>query len=249
LVPWFGSTLSDWHQGVPLVLAIALGSGFAWALLRPSAFASHPLTLWAAIVVWCAVVVLVTGGYGPSRVWSFALPLYLGTAAAGCAALLVRSRRLGAVPAVACAVVALAGFAIGLRDPGHYYREFGSMPEAEGIVQELAGRLREGDGLMTSFPANRPVAYYAERRGILSQVADARDRTSSDVDSPVPSTIYVVLNSPEQTVADVFEYNNRLAGSERMRLADYTLEDSIQIGDARLAIMRSASEQGGKVDR
>jgi hypothetical protein len=236
VLPRLADVWSDWHQGVPLIIEIALLVTALWAVVRYAAIASHRVPFWLPLVLWCAIVTAIEDTLGPVRVYLFALPFYLGLAAAGCVQLL-RSRpqlvNLFALTATAAACTAIA-----LYPPGHFYREFGAMPDAEGLVLELAGQLREGDGLVTTFPANKPVNYYAERYGLLPAVGAARVAADLGDGRQALLHLWVILNSPQETVSQAFSYHNRLAGAEVLHVEHYETVAVKTVGEARLVSLQ-----------
>jgi hypothetical protein len=154
-----------WSEVVPRPVALLWLVGAALAFGLRGFATQRGARLWLPFVAWCALVLIVQHRVPPARVWSFALPLFLGWAAIGVVAACERwaPRRaralvfglallscLGSAPFVAQHVQRLSV------DPGR--------PEA--LASWLAERAAaEPVTFAAHFVLGHRVLYYAQRSG------------------------------------------------------------------------------------
>jgi hypothetical protein len=217
----------DWTQGVPLLVQLMISVALIASFIQR---ARYRVPLWIPILVWCVLIALAQGVVGPVRVWLFALPLILGFAASSSATLLKRENHRTIATAMLVSITSVIYVA---HEPGHFYSEFGEYSDAEAVSRFLADELQEKDALVTAFPANRTVNYYAYRQGISDDVLTARSRTlSGDFER-----MLIVLNTPEASIGSTFESADRALQTNFLAEKVRT-EDTIAIGSSRVVIAR-----------
>ncbi|HUG93809.1 MAG TPA: glycosyltransferase family 39 protein [Planctomycetaceae bacterium] len=106
----------------------------------------------------------------PGRVWLFLLPLAAVLVGTGLSRLLGRLHNAGVrrMGLVAAGVLLAAWPLVNLvrNDSIQSSVETGALPDAEPIVADLGGLLREGEFVLTVSPSSAPLVYYARRRGL-----------------------------------------------------------------------------------
>ena len=218
---------TDWHQGVPLLLQLLLALGIVGACRG----APRLLGLWAALLTGAVLLSLAQGTVGPPRIWIFALPLLLGTAAHGLLAHWPQAWQAKALGAL----VLLVGTAMLVqyaRDGDRsLYAEFGEYADAEAITAHLAEQLEADDGLATMFPANRTINYYARQRGIIQRVSQARTALRN---GDASRTWVVAL--PGTQALDTLAWIDRLNGSS-LATTPYEVMTEIAVGGSRLVLV------------
>jgi hypothetical protein len=146
------NTFGFWNRDIPLLLAGLLAIGFV--------IGSWRVRLGLVAAGTCVVLVLIQRVAPFERVWLFLLPLYVAIASGGLARL-VDGRWL------AIGFGALLGFFTLTSGSIWSSTETGAFPDAEAVTRMLAGRLADGDTLMTTLPASLPeLQYYFPRYGL-----------------------------------------------------------------------------------
>lgn len=161
----------DWHGGWPLALVGLLIAGLIAYVLTPAARLKSG-SLLAAVLLWCAALLIATLRAPFARVWLFLLPVYFAVAARGLVValpkLLPAARRDALVLAGALAICAAGGAGV-LRSGAVTTAAGPRFPDAEAVVSYLAREVRPGDGVYVRTPADAPLWYYTRRSG-LSEV-------------------------------------------------------------------------------
>ena len=161
----------DWHGGWPLPLVGVLIAGVIAYILIPAARMKSGGLL-AAILLWCAALLIGTLRAPFARVWLFLLPVYFGIAARGLVLALPKprttTRRDALVAAGALAICAVGGTGV-LRSAAVTTAAGPRFPDAQAVVAYLAREVRPGDGVYARTPADASLWYYTRRSG-LSEV-------------------------------------------------------------------------------
>jgi hypothetical protein len=223
-----------------LYLPVILTSGVSSVLANDMVIGDGSNLLMSAVVrsaeIWIdwtqgvPLLVQLMISVAPVRVWLFALPLILGFAASSSATLLKRENHRTIATAMLVSITSVIYVA---HEPGHFYSEFGEYSDAEAVSRFLADELQEKDAVVTAFPANRTVNYYAYRQGISDDVLTARSRTlSGDFER-----MLIVLNTPEASIGSTFESADRALQTNFLAEKVRT-EDTIAIGSSRVVIAR-----------
>jgi hypothetical protein len=139
-------------------------------------------------VAWCGVLLLVERWVPFHRVWTFLIPIYWMTVAAGIVLIVQRQRWVAALAIALCLAIGGSVLASGsvLRS-----RETGYFPDAERVAVSLRA-LGAGDKVLAYNPATVPLQYYARLHhetlpfGVLSSSAR---RVFIVVDSAVGQTL------------------------------------------------------------
>lgn len=153
------------NRGLPVVIGAilmlgAIASLFVWRGPR-----RRDIVLLVIAIAWCPILVAIQRVIPFTRVWIFLEPIYLGLAAAGWVG--IARHRLRDDPAatprwpamVAVAVVSIVLAAFVLRS--HTVTETGeAFPQGEEIARYLNGELRDGDRILSIFPAEAPLRYW-----------------------------------------------------------------------------------------
>ena len=218
---------TDWHQGIGIVVQILLALGVLLVLRQ------RPLrALWAAWLVGAVVLSVFQGTVGPSRIWVFALPLLLGSAAHGLITALPETTQARAAALASLLLGAFMTLQYVLDDDRSLYTEFGEYADAAAVVAALDERLAPGDGLATMFPANRTTNYYGRRAGLMPRMSAAR----SELRQGAPERAWVVV-LPRADVSTTLSWNDQIAGTDLANSA-YTVEERLSVGTSELALIR-----------
>jgi len=190
------SIWDDWHQGIPLFFQLTLGGGFlSFLVMREWRYQS----LWFALAASATLVCVVQRTLGPERIWIFVLPLFLGCAAIGLTNLLQIKQRAGVANLTAAIIPIMLFGQFAAKGTYNLYQEFGSFPAAREIVEYLNNEIGPNDNLFTSFPANRPIAYYDRQLNQKPRIVQHLAR----VCPPLSQRSFVVTphqNSVDQTL-------------------------------------------------
>jgi hypothetical protein len=166
---------ADWMLGVPAWARALLAAGALVGLVRHGRLARDRVPLWAAVLTWCAALLLVTRRDAGIRVWLFLLPLLALVAGAGLSALAapVLARLAPGRRALAAALlpVALAlGVALhavrtaAVHDPA--LGDTSTFRDGREVTAYLASHLAPGDRVLAQIPTDGPLEYYLHRAGI-----------------------------------------------------------------------------------
>lgn len=163
-------TYADFTRDIPAaavvsgLVLILLGLGFSiqkkrWAaaLLLPS-------------LIFGSLAVLVLNHRIPfPRTWIFLIPVALVTADLGLRGLVERLPPAGTTLVQAVLVVAASAYAFHLMavDAVGRYPDVGTFPEAPAVVEFLKPRVRPGDRVMASVPADEVMKYYLWYNGVV----------------------------------------------------------------------------------
>jgi 4-amino-4-deoxy-L-arabinose transferase-like glycosyltransferase len=149
--PSLGSTWMGWNRDLGSVGATV------FVVLFVVGFARDRARFVVAAIFWCGALLVVERWVPFHRVWSFLIPIYWMTVAAGIA-LVVRRQRWVAPLAVALCLaiggsVLASGSVPGSPDSGYF-------PDAEQVAVSLRA-LTAGDKVLAYNPATVPLLYYA----------------------------------------------------------------------------------------
>ncbi|MEP6811395.1 MAG: glycosyltransferase family 39 protein [Actinomycetota bacterium] len=166
----FASTFARWHRDQPLVLWTLLAAGFVISLAARKRLSRFHVPVAVGALVAIPPLLAVQRVVPFERVWLFALPIYLMSAAAGLLYIVRRLPRLQhfetVVALVAVALCAsLAGEAVASRA---VYRSedtstFRDAPAVSAFLQHV---LRPGDRVLSAPPADQILEYYLDRAGL-----------------------------------------------------------------------------------
>jgi hypothetical protein len=163
-------TSRDWHRDLPAWLAAVLAAGFLAALAAHRRIGRQPVPL-AAVLAACCLLLTAAQRVAPfPRVWLFALPVYLITAAAG----VVAAVRLGvpqaarpvAVGGLAAAAVLLLGWRVAHSPAVLESTQTGTLRDGAEVAALLEGQLGPGDLVIASSPSDGVLMYHFHRRGL-----------------------------------------------------------------------------------
>ena len=194
---------TTWAEPAPALSALLIAL-LALNGMRRSATSTAPSLAWSAIV-GCAIILVATRRAPFVRVWLFLLPLYLLAVARGVIRLaqrVVPERASAAVektPWLAL-VVASAVAAVSLSmHAAEYSQDTGAFPNARGVVDVLATRVRASDRVLAPIPSNGPLIYYLAERGLdtasLTRPLERADRAFLVLDGSHGQTIQWALSS------------------------------------------------------
>jgi 4-amino-4-deoxy-L-arabinose transferase-like glycosyltransferase len=180
--PSLGSTWMGWHRDLGVAGAIV------FAFLFAVGFARDKTRLVLVAVAWSGVLLLVERWVPFHRVWTFLIPVYWMTAAAGIVVLLRRQRWAAPLSIALCLSIGGSVLASGsvLRSP-----DTGYFPDAERVAVSLRA-LGAGDKVLAYNPATVPLLYYARLHHqtlLLGSPASADRRIFIVVDSAVGQTL------------------------------------------------------------
>ena len=194
---------TTWAEPAPALAALLIAL-LALNGMRRSATSTAPSLAWSAIV-GCAIILVATRRAPFVRVWLFLLPLYLLAVARGVirlaqrvvpergSAAVERTPWLALVVASAVAAVSLSMHA------AEYSQDTGAFPNARGVVDVLATRMRASDRVLAPIPSNGPLIYYLAERGLdtasLTRPLDRADRAFLVLDVSHGQTIQWALSS------------------------------------------------------
>jgi hypothetical protein len=202
LPEFVGSVKESLALGVPLALLAALLACAVAGMLVPERERGRRIVLAAAVLGWCALLLVATRRPPPGRVLLFLVPLFCVFAGRGIALGVdwIARRTPARVPA-ACAMVALLfalvfGASVVRRRVVFRTPETGTLADAPEIARYLLGELRPGDRIVVLNPSDPPLDYYLLRLG---------NRRLHDFDARSDGgRVYVVVNPKHlQTLAAV----------------------------------------------
>lgn len=205
---------AQWNHDVPTWLAYVLSAGFLLSLGLHSRLAGHRVPIPLAAVCWCVPLVVAQRVLPFERVWLFLLPIYLGGACAGLAFLATRLvaswRGCEAASAVAAlGLSAVFGFGL-LSSPSiNCSQDAETLRSADAIAGWLKQRLGPDDRIVAASPADAPLVYYLNRRGVpLTHLAGdfkAGRRIVVVVSETDHQTVEGVLNESRIAKSDLSE--------------------------------------------
>jgi len=149
--PSLGSTWMGWNRDLTLAGAALFLAFFAVGVARDKS------RLVLVAVVWCGVLLIAERWVPFHRVWTFLIPIYWMTVAAGIAFVVRRQRWLAPVAIAACLAIGASVLASGSVLRSH---ETGYFPDAERVAVSLRA-LGAGDKVLAYNPATVPLQYYA----------------------------------------------------------------------------------------
>jgi hypothetical protein len=202
LPEFVGSVKESLALGVPLALFATLLACAVAGMLVPERERGRRIVLAAAVLGWCALLLVATRRPPPGRVLLFLVPLFCVFAGRGIALGVdwIARRTPARVPA-ACAMVALLfalvfGASVVRRRVVFRTPETGTLADAPEIARYLLGELRPGDRIVVLNPSDPPLDYYLLRLG---------NRRLHDFDARSDGgRVYVVVNPKHlQTLAAV----------------------------------------------
>jgi 4-amino-4-deoxy-L-arabinose transferase-like glycosyltransferase len=149
--PSLDSTWMGWNRDLTIVGAGVFAAFFFAGLVRDKT------RLVLVAVAWCGVLLLVERWVPFQRVWTFLIPIYWMTVAAGIVFIVRRQRWVAALAIALCLAIGGSVLASGsvLRS-----RETGYFPDAERVAVSLR-TLGVGDRVLAYNPAKVPLRYYA----------------------------------------------------------------------------------------
>jgi 4-amino-4-deoxy-L-arabinose transferase-like glycosyltransferase len=151
--PLLGSIWRGWNGGLGIVGMVLFLGLFAIGLVRGRT------SLALIAVAWCVLVVIAGRWYVYARVWTFLVPIYWMTVAAGMVFVLRRSRF-----SVTIAMAALVAIGVSILASGTVVRSpDGAFPDAERVAVALRNA-RVDDEVLTLNPVTAPLQYYAVLR-------------------------------------------------------------------------------------
>jgi hypothetical protein len=163
-------TFRDWHRDLPAWLAAVLAAGFLAALAAHRRLGRQPVPL-AAVLAACCLLLTAAQRVAPfPRVWLFALPVYLITAAAGVAAavrlVLPQAARPVAVAGLVAAAVLLLGWRVAHSPAVLESTQTGTLRDGAEVAALLEDRLSPGDLVIASSPSDGVLMYHFHRRDL-----------------------------------------------------------------------------------
>jgi hypothetical protein len=197
-----GSVKESLALGVPLPLLAVLLACAVVGMGVEGRERGRRIVLAAAVLGWCALVLVATRRPPPGRVLLFLVPLFCVLAGRGIALGVewIARRTPARVPA-ACAMAALLlalafGASVVRRRVVFRTPETGTLADAPEIARYLLGELRARDRIVVMNPSDPPLDYYLLRRG---------NRRLVDFDARSDGgRVYVVVNPKHlQTLAAV----------------------------------------------
>jgi hypothetical protein len=168
------STWAQWQRDLPGPLVAVVALSFTAATLLHRRLGRQPVPL-APVVLVCGVGLCAAQRVAPfERVWLFALPLYLTTAAAGIVAALralpAPARWQPALLGTAAAVlVAVPAGQMAASGSVQQSRETGTFRDAAEVARLLRDRLGPEDRVVAACPSNAPLLYHFARQGMPSR--------------------------------------------------------------------------------
>ncbi len=212
---------AQWFSNFPITLQLVLGAGFLATAMRTKSFG---VPLWLPALVWCAFIISITNVQVPTRVWVFALPIFLGLAATGLS-FLPRFSKFDTT--VILLVVLIGGAIVAIKSPAYFFKEYGAFPEAEAVALYVSGAIEEDDALVSVFPGRITVDYYGMRHNTLHKLEKARQLGVNGKFN----RIFVVLNSGEDSLTNILAVNDKQFGTSLL-LNQYKTLHIESIGEA-----------------
>lgn len=162
-------------------VAILLVLGLVAWLVRDLRRGAHALALPAALIAWCAllVVLLRTPPYG--RVWTFAMPVFYALGAAGLVAIVSRffARRPAALVVLALGLTAWLGLdTLRTRSPS-LSPEGERFESAQDMAAYFQGNLAPEERVLAVSPARAPLWYYMRHAGFPADVLSYDEGSSA----------------------------------------------------------------------
>jgi hypothetical protein len=195
--PSLGSTWMGWNRDLTIGGAALFLAFFVVGLVRDTS------RLVLIAVAWCGVLVIAERWIPFHRVWTFLIPIYWMTVAAGVVFIVRRQRWIAPLAIAIC--LAIGGSVLASGSVLHSH-ETGYFPDAERVVVALRG-LGAGDKVLAYNPATVPLQYYARLH---------HQTLPLGVQAPADRRIFIVVDSAVGQTLD------RVA--QRFGLAAGTLE-------------------------
>jgi hypothetical protein len=195
------STWGLWNRDHVWPITALLAAGFLVALLAHRRLSRQPAPLALLTLAFCALFVTARQVVPFERVWLFALPLYLVTAAAGLAALArwVPTGRRGASAGLLVLAVGL-GVQTLVSGSVNSSTETGTLPDGPGMAAALREHLRPGDRVVAACPSDAVLAYYFRRLDVPAVYLESARPPVLGADA----RLYLVVNRAHgQTLDDL----------------------------------------------
>jgi dolichyl-phosphate-mannose-protein mannosyltransferase len=198
-------TARVWVRDLPAAAGILLGLVLLVSLVLTPRLSRFPFPPLAGLAAWAIPVVLAQRVVPYTRVWLFALPVAIVTAAGALAPLFDRARRIRG-PELATALILAGGAALVLtEDTVRTSRETGALLDAEPVARVLAAMLRPGDTIVAT-GSDTILQYYLGRQGVDGAPLYDSDRGER---------VFVVVNTlGGQTLDDLLAESGLGADSE-----------------------------------
>jgi len=235
----------DWAVligGVPPAISLVLVILFIVGTLRHRALAQHRVPLALSISLWVSFITLLLAVIVPVRVWIFAMPVFLMAAAAGLSSMLPSKRSAAIATVIAATIATGGGLATIIAGPANVYQESGAFREAADVVDYLAEHLSDRDALLTAFPANKTLSYYAQMKGHGDMIREARLRFNHQYVEGSLRRLYVIQSRPSQTIPQIMAAASRARFVSPIELEDFEVNSSVSIGSARVSLLLSPGD-------
>ena len=163
------SVVEGWHRDIPWPLAVVLAAAFVTGLVAHRRLSAVSVPPALALLAFVAPVVVLQRVVPIERVWLFALPLDLATAAAGLALWLrpvaarVGGERVVAIVVAVVAAAALAGGAVASQAV-YDSEDTSTFRDGSAVADLLEAELRPGDKVVVAPPADGILEYHLLRR-------------------------------------------------------------------------------------
>ena len=182
----FVSTWKEWNRDLPLLVVLALVAGFVLALIRHRKCGALRLPLAFALVLGVAPLLFIQRVIPPERVWLFALPLYLLTAAAGAMTVLKPALERVRLPHSAIALAVVITLTLGIRvQRSNSIHSLNYGRGMDSMAAFLSAELKPGDSVIPSTNlSEESLRYYFHHRGVSPDYFNA----------PNPHRILIIVN-------------------------------------------------------
>ena len=198
LKPWY-----QWNRDIPSIISFVLAGGFIASFLSRKKRANHGSLLVLAVIIWCAMLLMIQRVIPYPRVWMFLLPLYFILASAGVDWIITKVEgKIGIkVPYVFILAIFIMLISINmevLRTQAVKYQGIDTCLDAEEVTVFLQENMGLNDRVIVSLPSSYPLLYYFQLYGLPKK--HLLDRSISK------GRVFVVVNTLQgQTLKSVID--------------------------------------------
>lgn len=186
----------------PSLALLALGA--LAALLPRRGIAQFPITSAIATILICFLLTTIQRVLPPARVWLFLVPLGMVVVAAGLARMSTAVQGAPRQLAIAVTVLLTAVWPAAncwRHESVLRSEETGACPDAQEIVEWLAGTLQPHEPILSAAPTSSPLVYYADRLGLSRDHFAPLDTFAE----PIGPAVAVVSRTYPQSLDDILE--------------------------------------------
>ena len=188
----------QWNRDIPRVLSFFLVIGFLTSLVARKRLSCDRIPIVLAVIIWCIPLPFIHRVVPYPRIWTFLLPLYMGSASTGLIYLFrfIKAKTANAKSTAFSALSVLLAFWLSFNiiysRSVCYFQDTGAFRPAEKTALFLRGSLRPRDKVLAACPGNAPLLYYFGLHHVPLKYFYMNLKNSNN--------IFVVVNGNKHTV-------------------------------------------------